>query len=135
MSSISTLLHSSHHRQDASMVKYELVASDDAADRSLLSDLEGPSPPATNKSTTFFPTRGMKYLGVALFAANVVLAITNLYASQRISGLLDPTDTIDIAQLPRADQYIGLSDLSRYFCESGHCSRKSFFFDFIFESV
>lgn len=74
--------------------------------------------PFTHHSTQkpFFPSRSTERLAILLLIVNVFLAVANIWTTHEIRSLFDDTQTMNVMSLPRADQYIGLSDLSREFC-------------------
>ena len=106
------------------MTKYESLSNEEDTDNgadsnsSLLnSNLSHTDTPSAHYSSqkAFFPNRATERLAFFLFIVNILLAFANIWATQEIGSLFDETQTMDIMRLPRADQYIGLSDLSREF--------------------
>ena len=108
------------------MAKYESLSNEENTENgadsnsSLLnSNLSHTDTPSAHYSSqkAFFPNRATERLAFFLFIVNILLAFANIWATHKIGSLFDETQTMDIMimRLPRADQYIGLSDLSREF--------------------
>lgn len=103
---------------NTTMTKYTRLSDDEDSETSLdinhtllsKEDVELSTP------TSIFPSKVTRSLATFLVILNITLAFTNIWATHSIRSLFDPTETTAIKLLPRADQYLGLSDSSRALC-------------------